>query len=441
MFRAKKVFITWLHNHFCFSEWNDLPKTVRDIYELMPKKDCGLCGNPSCRTAARKIATGDMTVDQCANLKLHEFKENKERILQLLKEGVEVGAKGTIVIGEEGITYIHPCISEAGRVAAEAKLTSGPEGTVQNLKYGFFDPIVMCWALNTSGLFKNVRCSPRLGTAIINLNGKTVTVFHDGRITVRRAKDKQDAIQAIRLTSRALWASIICSCCGNAGVDCASGGCEDCLTKICPVLAGGPPDPLSASTSPTGQTTGSTIFERAKTIETGKYFEKGFQNLDQAMEAVNQSAHWILNGRFSSKQMDSIKVKIDEANNLAIRFVVETPRVQDATMGLILAGVTLDVTRMLEGLEVLVRSNKQPSEELKELLLTAVEIAGQAYQALRAVNLDQAKQITSKYVEFKKAWGEAFRKNKEEQDMLVAIEKIAANGFYIARLLTKPLPT
>jgi len=31
--------------------------SFHELYELMPKKDCGLCNNPSCRTMARKIAT------------------------------------------------------------------------------------------------------------------------------------------------------------------------------------------------------------------------------------------------------------------------------------------------------------------------------------------------------------------------------------------------
>jgi len=414
--------------------------TIYDIYELMPKKDCGLCGNPSCRTSARKIATGDMSPGQCVNLKLPEYEKNLERIQRILKEGVEFGAKGTVVIGEEGIAYIHPCISEAGRVAAETKLTSGPEGRVDNLKYGFFDPFMMCWALGTSGLYKDVRCSPKLGVARINIDDKTVMVFQDGRINVRKAKDKNDAIQTIRLVSRSLWASIICSCCGNAGVDCASGGCEDCLTKVCPVLAGGPPDPMASTKAPTGQTTGSTIFDRAKKLETGKLFEKGFQDLDQAMDALRKSGQELSEGNFDSKSIDLLTEKLAEANNLAIRFVVETPRVQDATIGLILAGVTLDITRMSEGLATLIHSKRPIEKELRNILIEAISIAEQAYKSLRTVNPDQAKQITSRYAEFRKEWAKSFRE-KENRDSLVAIEKIATNGFYIARLLTKPLPT
>ncbi|RLI44194.1 hypothetical protein DRO69_07945, partial [Candidatus Bathyarchaeota archaeon] len=63
----------------------------------MPKLDCGLCGNPSCRTMARKIATGDTKPEQCFNISTRiEYKQNLQKIKQLLREGIEIRAKGTI---------------------------------------------------------------------------------------------------------------------------------------------------------------------------------------------------------------------------------------------------------------------------------------------------------------------------------------------------------
>jgi hypothetical protein len=75
---------------------------------------------------ARKIATGDAKPEQCVNLSTRlEYQKNLQEIRQLLREGVEIGAKGTIVIEETGVTYIHPCISEAGnRNAIEGGVVS-----------------------------------------------------------------------------------------------------------------------------------------------------------------------------------------------------------------------------------------------------------------------------------------------------------------------------
>jgi len=413
-------------------------RTFHELYQLFPKLDCGLCGNPSCRTTARKLATGEATIEQCVNLGRPEFQQNRERILGILKEGVEIGAKGTIVIDETGVTYIHPCVSEAGRVAAESKLSSGPEGTV-DLKFGFFDPMMICWALNAAGLFTDVRCSPNLGVARVNIGDKTVMVSKDGRINVRRARDKKDAVETIRLISRSLWGAIICSCCGNAGVDCASGGCEDCLTRVCPVIAGGPPDPTGSKPGPTEQTTASTIFDRAKALPTSSYFDEGSERLDEALEIVMEIGERMLKGSPDMKLIERARQKISEVNKLAIRFVVETPRVQDATIGLILAGVALDVNRMAEAVNMLAQQKTLISNELKNLLRRAVEVATEAYWAYREVNADQAKRAIDKYTTFRKKWTDAFRESSEKE-ALVAVEKLAVNGFYIARLLTKPLP-
>jgi hypothetical protein len=66
-------------------------------------------------------------------------------------------------------------------------------------------------------------------------------------------------------------------------------------------------------------------------------------------------------------------------------------------------------------------------------------MAAEAYNNFRTVNFEGAKHTISRYEEFKKRWRKAFRE-MPQKDMLVAVEKIAVNTFYISRLLTKPLP-
>jgi len=390
---------------------------------------------------ARKIATGDAKPEQCVNLSTRlEYQENLQEIRQLLREGVEIRAKGTIVIEETGVTYIHPCISEAGKVTAEARLTSGPEGAV-DLKYGFYDPIQLCTMLNMAGFFEDVRCSPSLGIGRVTVDDKTILIYKDGRINVRRAKDREDAVQTIRLVSRSLWGAIICSCCGNAGVDCASGGCEDCVTRVCPVIGGGPPDPTVTSRGPIQQTTASTIFDRVKALETKRYFEEGVRQLDEAFEIFREASLKFLEKQVVDKPaLKSIGEKIAQVNKSAIKFIVETPSVYDAAIGLILSGVAMDLTRMVNGLEIVMSSKEALSPKLKEFFFEAVSIATEAYHNFRTVDFEKAKRIADRYAKFRKEWTEAFRK-MPEKEVLAGIEKISVNGFYISRLLVKPLPT
>jgi len=390
---------------------------------------------------ARKIATGDAKPEQCVNLSTRaEYQKNLQRIRQVLEEGVEIGARGTIVMAETGVTYIHPCISEAGKVTAETRLTSGPEGSV-DLKYGFYDPIQLCVMMNMAGFFEDVRCSPKLGVGRVTVEDKTVLIYKDGRINVRQAKNKEDAIQTIRLVSRSLWGAIICSCCGNAGVDCASGGCEDCVTRVCPVIGGGPPDPTLTTRGPIQQTTASTIFDRVKNLETKGYFEDGIRHLDEGFEIFKEASLKLLKGgKLGDSILQMIEQKIVSTNKLAIKFVVETPNVYDAAIGLILSGVAMDLTRMAEGLKIMANSKGAlSSSALRELFSEAVNVAVEAYEDFRALNFDKAKQIAGRYMAFRKRWTEAFR-NMPEKDVLAAIEKISVNGFYISRLLVKPIP-
>ena len=419
----------------------NLPHTYHQLYNLMPKLDCGLCGNPSCRTMARKIATGDAKPEQCINLSTRrEYQKNLQHVRQLLREGVDIGAKGTIVIEETGVTYIHPCISETGKVTAEARLTSGPEGAV-DLKYGFYDPIQLCMILNMAGFFEDVRCSPNLGIGRVTVEDKTILIYKDGRINVRQAKDREDAVQTLRLVSRSLWGAIICSCCGNTGVDCASGGCEDCVTRVCPVIGGGPPDPTITNRGAIQQTTASTIFDRVKSLETRGYFEEGVKQLDEAFEIFGDVSVKFLEEQINDKTaLKSIADRITKVNKSAIKFIVETVSVYDAAIGLILSGVAMDLTRMVNGLESVMSSKEALSPKLREFLSEAVGIATEAYHDFRVVDLEKAKRIADKYTKFRTRWIEAFRK-MPEKEVLAGIEKISVNGFYISRLLVKPLPT
>jgi hypothetical protein len=387
---------------------------------------------------ARKIATGDAEIEQCISLLSSECQGSVEKIKKMLEEGIEHSTKGMVLVENKEVEYIYTCSSESGRVVAETRLTSGLEGAM-NLKYGFLDPIVMCWILNESGIFKDVKCSSKLGVARVNINDKIIMIFQDGRINVRNARDKHDAIEAIKFVSRILWGSIICSRCGNAGMDCASGGCEDCLNKvwICPVIEGGPPGPFTSNQHLINKKTSLAIFKWAKKLETGKYFFEGIRFLDRVVNLLTELAEKIVKGQFEKTLINEMENEMNKTNKLAVRFIIETHRIQDATIGLILAGITLDLFRVTAGLKTIIENQKPMNNEIKGVFTDAIEIVVQAYSAFRKFNFEVAKQAIDKYLIFREKWGQLFNEQPASRGTLVPIIKIASNGFYIARLLTK----
>jgi hypothetical protein len=259
-----------------------------------------------------------------------------------------------------------------------------------------------------------------------------VIVYSSGRINVRRAESREDALATIKLVSRIMWGAIICSCCGNVGIDCASGGCDDCIDVVCPVLAGGPP---GSDVRKVEESSGSSSFIRVDELETGKIFMEGFSHLQRAYDRIMKFFDLLIHG----KKMDAgIEKELKNANRLAIDFILKTERVQDASLGLLLAGISMDLRRIWEGLaSVLV-----VDERIRESLTEARWIVKNGFEAFKHTDLSKGSEVITKYKEFRKQTFSQFMKEKDEKvrRSLVGIEKAATNGFYIARLLPKPLP-
>jgi hypothetical protein len=394
---------------------------------------------PSCGAMARKIAARDSKPERCLPLiALPRFEDNLQRIKRLLHEGVEVGAKGTVVNEDTGVTYIHPCITDAAKVAAEARFHSDEESDA-DLKYGFYDPLQLCAILNTTKLFHEIRCSPKLGIGKFNVNGKRVLVYKDGRINIRQARDKEDVLQTIRHVSRSLWGAIICTC-GNTAVDCASGGCPECQTQICPVMSGGPPDPTEIRQKPKQKITFSAWFENVEALETGKHFLEGMEKIDEAFDLFKR-----MNLKFFEKHVVSslflkMEAKMVQAYRLAMQFILRTSDVYDASVGLVLSGLAMDLSRIIDGLKSLsFMKNDFSSPILAQLFSEAVTMANEAYGRFRECDFEGAKRIAKDYGKFRKTWIKTFQEIPQKE-LLIAVEKIGVNGFYISRLLTKPLP-
>ena len=92
--------------------------SVLDVYKLLPKTNCKMCGEPSCMAFATKLVNRTATLSQCPPLLKPEYKENYEKLVELLRPPVKelvigIGKRSTKVGGKlvmyrHEFTYTNP---------------------------------------------------------------------------------------------------------------------------------------------------------------------------------------------------------------------------------------------------------------------------------------------------------------------------------------------
>ena len=68
-------------------ERRDKPKAI-DIFKLLPGKNCRECGEPSCLAFSVKLANEEASIGDCPLIFQEEFREKREKLLDLLGESV-----------------------------------------------------------------------------------------------------------------------------------------------------------------------------------------------------------------------------------------------------------------------------------------------------------------------------------------------------------------
>jgi hypothetical protein len=192
------------------------------IEALLPAYDCGICGNPRCRSLARRISVKAQTVTSCPYLR-----ERQRGQIDALLEHIEppTGAQA----GGRSFYEVQPC-GEYEKVTVEAQLPSTNEWL-----FDLFDMSIACRFLAETSMFSRVRSSSELGYALAEIGESRIHIFRTGKITVRRAENKAHAFRVIRTLTRVLWGCTICGC-GNPAMDCLSGACDACVKVECPSL-------------------------------------------------------------------------------------------------------------------------------------------------------------------------------------------------------------
>ena len=54
------------------------------IYEMLPKIDCGACGAPTCMTFAEDVVKGEVEADECVYLAMKSFESVSTNLLGLV---------------------------------------------------------------------------------------------------------------------------------------------------------------------------------------------------------------------------------------------------------------------------------------------------------------------------------------------------------------------
>lgn len=160
------------------------------FYQLIPQKNCGICGYGSCNTFARHVVFGKEDPLHCVWL------ENSVHIQDAVHQVTPVRTR------VENNAIFQPCITDADMVMAEFYLAT------KETEYGYLDPGFCEYVLL---YFEKAKCSQSLGIGRIEWKGKEILISQTGKILIRQAVNKEDAVEACQLVSRLVSGAVICS--------------------------------------------------------------------------------------------------------------------------------------------------------------------------------------------------------------------------------------
>jgi hypothetical protein len=98
------------------------------------------------------------------------------------------------------IIEIQPC-TEEGLVTLEAKLGGNDEREI-------LDPVILCRCLDASPAFDRPRCSAEMGYGMLEKDGRKIHAFKTGKVIIRRAEGREQALAHLRLVSRTIWPAV-----------------------------------------------------------------------------------------------------------------------------------------------------------------------------------------------------------------------------------------
>ncbi len=386
-----------------------------DVYELLPKFDCGLCGNPVCIALARKILLKTQKPIDCTFIS----QENLGKILDMIPEK-EIERKHPHPNIDQDVIEIHPC-TENGKVTLETQLK--PKFGNSNFSNDFFDQIQLCNSLSEVQMFDTVNCSSKMGYALLEFKGKRTHIFKTGRIIMRRADNREDALVTFSKISKALLPAKICSC-GNMLADCISGACEFCSKEACAALL----DIFEAKEvgNDSGTTLGNILVDMDR--HCNEKLSGNFKGLRGIVNEIKKIHDELKKGREIDKQTskDKIDEMVGKINKICTKSILENEGQIQTLIALIQYGLGRDLIRVRDGLLSL------EIKDLGEHYELATELFFSAYDAFERIDIKGSMNLEARYREF--------ISSLELNSSSMGVAKIATNGFYISRILGIPVP-
>lgn len=383
------------------------------IHKLLPKFDCGHCENPICMTFARKIITDSQKPEECRFLS----SENLAKIMEMIS-AKEVVRKHPHPNEDRDLIEIHPC-TEDGKVTLETQLKSKAQGT--DFFSDFFDNYQLCASLEEIDVFDGMKCSPKMGYAFAEIKGKRTHIFGTGKIVMRRAENREDALNTFTKISRLLLPARICSC-GNILVDCFAGACGNCSTRNCAAIQAINEDEIDHDTTTLKE------YIRAfkdKNPPSSKLIDN-FELIGDIIGELKKIDDYLCKGEHeiseSEKKIDEIVKKL---NKNCIQEIYTDENGTNAIIALTQYGLGRDMRRVKDGFVNL------ENENIDELYKIAKDIFFEAYDAFYQLDMKKSVNIGEKYDEFMSSF--------DPNSKSIWIFKIATNGFYISRILGKPV--
>jgi len=317
------------------------------------------------------------------------------------------------------VTYIRPCVTDAGKVSAETRLVSRGR-TSSELLSDFFDSARLCWLLSISRIFSKVKCSEKLGIAKMEFEGKTIVVSKGGRINIRTAEDKEDALRTVWLVSKALWPSIICPKCQKSVLECVSGLCVKCEVKNCGLLLRGPPNPNRESADKPSSRTVNEILTEAQ-ANASVDFNEARRNLDEVCRILRKMVTSPNSGTTPENIQSVVSEHLRCGNELAQNLLIQSPRQMGASAGLILLGISANLEMLSVTLASLAKtslSNEYPAIKLTwDAFLAAYEDLWKPAYGKREKSRSHVRRSLMRVSE-----------RKNEVDFRIQLEKIVEAG-------------
>jgi hypothetical protein len=287
----------------------------------------------------------------------------------------------------------------------------------------FFDQFQLCSSLNEVEFFDKMNCSAKMGYALGERKGKRAHVFKTGKIIMRRADDKDDALITLSAISRVLMPARLCSC-NNTLVDCFGGSCDSCTEGACAALI----DAVNAKEDyhKDGVTVGKVLEEMD--LKDHDKLAENFKLLSDLASEIREIQKELKEGNI--KDADKRKNETDEIVNRlqknCMEYVLFKTDIKETVVALTQYGVGRDLVRARDGLLSLKESVKN------EFYNEATGFLFDAFSAFEKKDAVESKEIQEKFGKFKSVY--------EKGTLPWELYKVAANGFYISRVLGKPVP-